>query len=154
MRRLPIVAALIGAAFAPQVAGAGKPKPPRLEIAVTQSPEPARPGDAAEVTLAVSTPEGIVLNRYPGITLRIGEAHGVEAPHGEVFVGSKKPIRDEHAFYFKTPVPIRFTLVPAAGAPPLVKVPAKLSFFYCVKKSGYCAPGHQEIEIPLRVAAD
>jgi hypothetical protein len=54
--------------------------------------------------------------------------------------------------YFTSLEPLRLRLdVQPSAAPGRHDVDAKLSYFYCVAASGYCAPGRIPIKIPLLV---
>lgn len=154
MRRIaPLIAAVL-AAFAPHSEAATKRKPPTLAIRSAQIPDPASPGKEAEVLLEISAPEGVVLNRYPGVTVKVLPGRGVAPARAEVFVGSKTPIDDPDRFYFDSPVRVRMRMRALSGPDRVRNVPAEVSFFYCVKKSGYCAPGRQSFAIPFRVAGE
>ena len=155
MRRfLPFVAMLI-AACAPQDADSAtrqdkKKKPPELQIEVSQSPEALAASERGEVRVQVSPPEGIDLNRYPGITLTIEDPAGLELGSGTAFVGSEKPIKDPDEFAFETidPLKLAVTAPPAVG-PGKHTMSGSVKFFYCRKKDGFCAPATQKVSVPV-----
>ncbi len=153
--RLPMLLALVAAlAAAPSASAAKRPVTPTLGVAVAQAPDPVRPGNSATVALTVTPPEGILLNRYPGIRLRITPSDVADASEPEVFVGSRTPIEDPDEVYFDGPVPIGVDLVTKRGAREAGRLEGQLRFFYCVKKSGFCAPGRQDVSIPIALSDD
>lgn len=150
MRARFLTATLILAACAPQVLAAGGLKAPDLKLTVTQSPDPGKPGAAVKISVAVEPPEGIKLNQYPGITLKVTPPAGLTLDSNEAFVGTKKPIDDPEQFGFKHIDPL--VLQGKVGGGGTKTLEGTLSFFYCVKASGYCAPGKMPVKIPVKVA--
>ncbi len=76
----------------------------------------------------------------------MGEAEGS--------VGNDKapPPGQMDANYFKTVDPVELTLSIDAAAPDGTHdIPAKLTYFYCVTASGFCAPKTVPVDITLRV---
>jgi hypothetical protein len=159
MRRiLPLVAILI-AACSPQTAdsatkqndGKKKNEPPEMRLEVNQSPEALAAGERGELKVQVVVPEGIALNRYPGITLSIEDAAGLELGSESAFVGVKKPIDDPDEFQFETIDPLRFDVsAPAGVGGGERKMSGTLQFFYCRKKDGFCARATQKVSVPVQ----
>jgi hypothetical protein len=151
MRRSALAAAAFAAALAPQAALALKPGPaPDMKLAVVQAPDPLKAGQAGVVRVTVQPPDGITLNRYPGITLTIEKSGGVALEKTEAFVGTKTPIEDPAEFAFKKIDPLELKVTPArAGA---TELEGTLVFTYCVKASGFCAPAKQKVKIALNAA--
>ena len=151
MRRLPLAAAALAAALAPQAALALKPGPaPEMKLAIVQAPDPLRAGQAGVVRVTVQPPEGITLNRYPGITLTIDKTGGVALAKPEAFVGTTTPIEDPAEFAFKKIDPLELRVTPSrAGS---AELEGTLVFTYCVKASGFCAPGKQKVKLALNAA--
>jgi hypothetical protein len=154
MRVLPLVLALVFAAFAPQALGLGKPeKTPEMSLEVAVKPEAeALVGGSSVVEVTVVPPEGIALNRYPGITLTIDDDARLGLADKVAFVGVKKPIKDVSKFQFETIPPLELKVAPKSRGGSERTMKGTLKFFYCVKKSGFCAPGEQKVKIPVRVA--
>ncbi len=154
MRKFWILPLMLAAAYSPHVFSARGPiKAPELKLTVTQSPDPGRPGQELEVRVAVAPPEGITLNRYPGITLKIDKAPGVALRDKEAFVGVRKPLDDPAEFPFKSIDPLKLYATPASGVGSRTTLEGTLKFFYCVKKSGYCAPGEMKVKVPVKIGA-
>jgi len=156
MRRLlPLLAVLI-AACSPQTtesAAKKKQKPPEMRIEVTQSPEALAAEESGELQVRVVPPEGIALNRYPGITLSIEDAAGLKLDSESAFVGVDKPLSDPDEFRFEKIDPLRFQVTAPGSASPASdkQMSGTLKFFYCRKKDGFCAPGTQNVSIPVKV---
>jgi hypothetical protein len=151
MRRSALAAAALAAALAPQAAQALKPGPaPDMKLAVVQAPDPLKAGQAGVVRVTVQPPDGITLNRYPGITLTIEKSGGVALEKTEAFVGTKTPIEDPSEFAFKKidPLELRATPTRAGGS----ELEGVMAFTYCVKASGFCAPAKQKVKIALNAA--
>ncbi len=141
---------------APGVAaeGSGKalPKEPaRIEVSV--SPQAARAGGEARVTVRLNPADGIKINKYPKIKLKVPGQEGLVLS-AEVAVGNAEPPPPDHieGNYFKTVDPVELTLRldPKASAGEH-KVSGLLSYFYCVAASGFCAPAKVPVTIPLLV---
>jgi hypothetical protein len=140
--------------MAPQALGAGKPKkPPEMGLEVTVAPDPATVGEKTKVSVVVVPPEGISLNRYPGITLTVLGAKGLALEADQVFVGTKEPPEDLSKNAFDEVDPLVLTLTPERRGGRSRSIDGKLKFFYCVKKSGYCAPAEQEVRIKVPVGS-
>jgi hypothetical protein len=156
MPRLPVLIAIAAAALAPHAsAAATERRPPvKLQVETSQEPSPGRLGQELEVLVRVGPPEGVELNRYPGIRLEIEDAPGFRAEERRVFLGSEKPVADPKLAYFKEIAPLRLGLVPDGAGPGTRTIRARLVYFYCVTASGFCAPGRQTLEIPVTLAAD
>jgi len=150
--RLAAAAALMACALA----AAGEPaKPPaepaKIEISVTPKIVPA--GGSAEATLRLTPIEGVTINRYPKITLTIAAQEGLVGG-AESAIGNDAPPPPEQSGgnYFDKVDPLRIEIaVDSSAKPGLHDIEAKLKYFYCVKKSGFCAPKKATVKIPLTV---
>lgn len=148
---------LVFAGAAPQ-AGEPKfdPKKPdsvNLTVKVEQSPTAVSPGQTADLAIALELPKGIQLNKYPGVTLAVDKAPGFEPIEDKPFAGSREPIEDLDDFYFETFDPLRLSVTPRAGRAGKRSIDATLSYFYCVKKSGFCAPRKQKVTLNVDVGS-
>ncbi len=153
MGRVLLALLLVAAVVSPHAWAIGKPeKTPLMKLDVAVEPSPAKPGEAATVKVSIVPPEGIALNRYPGITLRIDKADRAVLAANEAFVGSKKPIKEVSEFAFTTIDPLVLTVTPQPGGGATRQLEGELKFFYCVKASGYCAPGTQAVKLDVPVA--
>lgn len=151
MRRPALAAAALVAALAPQAALALKPGPaPEVKLAVVQAPDPLQAGQTGVLRVTVQPPEGISLNRYPGITLAVDKSGSVALEKAEAFVGTKTPIDDPAEFAFEKIDPLELKVTPArAGS---TELEGTLVFTYCVKASGFCAPAKQRVRIAVNAA--
>ena len=147
--------ALILAALAPQAASSGPAKrvAVKLQVETSQEPTPAAPGAETRVSVTVGPPKGVSLNRYPGIRLKIEEAPGLKAKDREAFVGSDEPVPDPDQAYFGESETLSLRVIPERRGGTMRTIRARLTYFYCVKESGYCAPGKQTVEIPVEVSS-
>ncbi|MBP7149758.1 MAG: hypothetical protein KBD01_19705 [Acidobacteria bacterium] len=154
MTRKILTGLALAAALAQQPLAAdpvpSKTKAPRVEVKLelSQAPDPIPVGREATVKIAVTPPRGIALNQYPGITLKLDRSDALRTASNEAFVGTHEPIEDPDKFAFRRIDPLVLKVTPTrAGA----ELSGMLTFFYCVKASGFCAPGKQEVRLPLRV---
>lgn len=136
--------------------GAGSPKPPEnpatLDVGV--DPPAVPPGAETRVTVRVTPADGIKINRYPKMKLTVAGRDGLVGP-AEVAVGNEAPPPPDRldSNYYEVVDPLELTLrVDPAAAGGEHRVPAEVRYFYCVVRSGFCAPKRASIEIPLRVA--
>jgi len=151
MRRSFLIAAALAAAAAPQPAQALKPGPaPEMKLKVTQEPDPLRLGGEGLVRVLVEPPEGITLNRYPGIKLAIEKSTGLTPGASGAFVGTTTPIDDPNEFAFKKIEPLELKVTPTRSG--TGEIEGTLTFTYCVKASGFCAPAKQKVKLPVRAA--
>jgi len=124
-------------------------EPAKIELAVA----PVSPGAEAKVTLRLSPAEGIKINRYPQIKLKVPASAGL-VDAAEVAVGNTSPPPPERieTNYYKTVDPVELNLRVDAKAPAGEhRIPGQLSYFYCVAASGFCAPAKVPVTIPLTV---
>jgi hypothetical protein len=132
---------------------AADPLAKSADIKVEISPETLHPGDSARITVWIAPLEGVKINRYPKIKLKIPALEGVvEAALTEI--GDEKPPPPDklETNYYATVDPVVLELPISATAPTGThKLDAKLNYFYCVKKSGFCAPARLSLEIDLDV---
>jgi hypothetical protein len=136
------------------VAGeASKPlaEPARIEIKL--SPESVPAGGKAEATLLLTPIDGVTINRYPKITLKIAAQEGL-AGSAESSVGddAAPPPEKSGGNYFDKVDPLRIELsISGSAKPGMYQIEGKLKYYYCVKKSGFCAPKKETVKIPLVV---
>lgn len=126
-------------------------EPARIEIAV--SPDASSPGTDAKVTLRLNPADGIKINKYPKIKLKVPGQQGLVQP-GEAAIGNADPPPPDkmETNYYKTVDPVELTLhVDSKAAAGRHEVPGQLSYFYCVAASGFCAPAKVSVAIPLTV---
>lgn len=122
-------------------------------LKILVEPTPAAAGTEARVTAQLVPNAGIKINKYPKIKLAVAEQAGLVAP-AEASVGASAPPppEDLESNYFKTidPVSLPLKLDPKA-AKGKHEIPARLTYFYCVAASGYCAPARVNVKIPVEV---
>ncbi len=124
-----------------------------VKVSVGVAPPTVAAGSEAEVTLTLTVNPGFKLNRYPKVKLVVPAVDGLVAA-GEVTSGSDAPPPPDklETNYFKSVDPLRLRLSVASSAPKgRHDVDAKLSYFYCVAASGYCAPARIPLKIPITV---
>jgi hypothetical protein len=123
-----------------------------LNISVAPSAVPA--GGEASATVSLVPKPGIKLNKYPKIKIQIPAADGLVSA-AEAAIGNAAPPAtdklDENYYHGAVdPLKVSFRLDPKA-APGKHDVAAKVSYFYCVAASGYCAPAKVSVSIPVTV---
>ena len=125
--------------------------PARIEIDV--SPDPVAAGGSAEVTVRIRPIDGVKVNRYPKIKLEVPAREGLVAEARTEIGNDTPPPPDKmDTNYFKSVDPLELTLAVDADAPGgRHAVEAKLTYFYCVLASGFCAPHRTSISIPVAV---
>jgi len=154
-----LVTSLAMVIFAVSVAGAapdGRPAASEapVKIAISVSPTAVAAGAETSVTVRLDPKSGIKLNKYPKIKLQVPAVPGlVEAAEQSMGNSGPPPADQLESNYFHGGTdPLKVTLHLDALA---VKGPhdirAKLSYFYCVAASGYCAPAKTEVTIPVTV---
>jgi hypothetical protein len=150
MRAAAVLIAL-GLALPPVEAGS-KPKVD-LDLETEIVPGSPSPGGRGELRLTLGLPAGIVLNRYPGITFTPEGTEGLVFDEEKVHVGSPKPLKNPDDFYFDELEPLVVGFTVAQGSAGTLELSGELKYFYCVKKSGYCAPGKQKVSVGVPLAA-
>src|SRR6185369_5191354 len=100
------------------------------------------PGTERLVTLRLTPAEGIHINRYPKMRLKVEQQQGL-ASAAEVAVGNDEPPppdKIEQNYYDKTVAPIELPLRldPSAGSG-AYELHGQLTYYYCVAASGFCA---------------
>jgi hypothetical protein len=141
--------------FAALLSG-GSPSVPAepVKVSIAVAPTPSVPGQDAAVTVTLQPSPGIKLNKYPKIKLVVAAAPGVVAA-AEGSIGASRPPASDQAEsnYYKgsvDPLVVNLPVDPAASSGKH-DVPGRLSYFYCVAASGYCAPAKVDVSIPITV---
>ena len=145
---VPGLAALAGASWA-------APKPPEVpaKIEVSVSPDGVAAGGTTEVTIRLSPIEGVKINRYPKIKLKIPKQPGLTAG-GSAEIGNDAPPPADKmdTNYYKTVDPVSLDLVLEAGAEKgSHELTGELKYFYCVSASGFCAPKKVSVSVPIEI---
>jgi hypothetical protein len=155
MRDFTGIAAILCLLLAVSLTGPICAKPPAksADIDIEISPKVVSPGDLARITVRIVPLDGVKINRYPKIKLKIPALEGV-LQEAQAEIGDEKPPPPDklETNYYATVDPVILELPIDASAPKGThKLDAKLNYFYCVKKSGFCAPARLSLEIALDV---
>jgi hypothetical protein len=137
-------------AFAAEASPADAP----VKLVVSVDPRAVVAGGSASATIKLIPKAGIKLNKYPKIKLQIPAAAGlIDAVEGSMGNSAPPPADNLDANYYHGEVdPLTVTFhVDAAAVPGRHEIVAKLSYFYCVAASGYCAPAKVPVAIPVTV---
>jgi len=155
MRDFTGIAAILCLFLAVLLTGPICAKPPAKSavIDIDISPKVIKPGDLARITVRIVPIEGVKINRYPKIKLKVPALEGV-LEEAQVEIGDEKPPPPDKlkTNYYETVDPVILKLPIDASAPKGThQLDAKLNYFYCVKKSGFCAPARLSLDIALDV---
>src|SRR5262245_381533 len=138
---------------ATELAAAPKPLEEPARVVVEVSPSPVAPGSEAVVTLRLEPVTGVKINRYPKIKLTVDAAPGV-VEGASAAIGNDAPpppeAMDSNYFGSIDPLELRLRVDPHATSGNHV-VEGRLSYFYCVAASGFCAPAKKPVQITLGV---
>jgi hypothetical protein len=159
-KALRVWAALAAAAYLGQAglltrgATQAKPLAEPAKLVLSVSPERLPPGSEARVTLQLQPVKGVKINRYPQIQLSVPEQAGLVG-EAKVALGDQvaPPPEKMTGNYFDPPtqsVELRLKLDPAI-VPGSHDFQGKLTYFYCVPESGFCAPVRTTVRIPVTV---
>jgi hypothetical protein len=124
-----------------------------VKVEVGTAPPSVLAGSETEITVKLSVNPGFKLNKYPRIKLAVPTVEGLVAG-GETSLGSDGPPPPDklESNYFTSVDPLRLKLaVRPSAAPGRHDIDARLSYFYCVVASGFCAPAKVALKIPLNV---
>jgi len=146
---LLVVSSAVASADTPS----GSSEPP-VKIAIAVAPQAVAAGSELAVTVRLVPRPGIKLNKYPKIKLQVPAVSGlVAAAENSLGNAAPPPANQLDANYFHGDVdPLTVTLrMDAQAAKGRHDVRAKLSYFYCVAASGYCAPAKTDVTIPVTV---
>ncbi len=125
-----------------------------MKIGVSVSPPSIAAGSDTSVTVRLDPKSGIKLNKYPKIKLQVPAVAGLVDSAEQSLGNSAPPPADQlESNYFHGGVdPLTVTLhLDAKAEKGPHEIRAKLSYFYCVAASGYCAPAKTEVTIPVTV---
>lgn len=134
-------------------ASQAKPLAEPAKLVLSVAPEGLSPGAEARVTLQLQPVKGVKINRYPQITVNVPAQAGLVGEF-KTAVGDPTPPPPEKSTgnYFSEAqsVELRLKLDPAI-APGAHDLQAKLTYFYCVPESGFCAPVRTAFSIPVKI---
>lgn len=150
-RQIVALSIAVAVASAPSgVAAAVKPPEKPAEITVDVTPNAVTPGGEAEVTLKLDPIDGVKINRYPKIKLRVPSQEGLVAETQASIGSSTPPPPDTKTNYWDRvdPLILKLTLDEAAASGNH-EIEAKLTYYFCVPASGFCAPKRVPIKIPI-----
>jgi hypothetical protein len=157
MRRWTGPTACAAIVLACVAAAPAAPAPPLTEqpatIRVQIAPESVEPGGQARVTVTLDPAEGVKVNRYPKIRLEVPARPGLLAG-GSATLGDDRPpaIDQTGGNYFDEIQPLTLALDLERGAPSgSHEIEGQLVFYYCVTKSGFCAPKKSPVKFALNV---
>jgi len=134
--------------------GSSAPLETPVKVSVSVAPQAIGAGADTVVTIKLDPKTGIKLNKYPKIKLMIPAVPGlVEKAEQSIGNPSPPPADQLDENYFHGSIdPLTVTLhLDAQAAKGQHDILGKLSYFYCVAASGYCAPAKAELKIPVTV---
>jgi hypothetical protein len=134
--------------------GGAAPSETPVKISVAVSPQTIGAGADTVVTVKLDPKTGIKLNKYPKIKLMIPAVPGlVDTAEQSIGNPGPPPADQLDTNYFHGSIdPLKITVhLDAQAAKGPHDILAKLSYFYCVAASGYCAPAKTEVKIPVMV---
>lgn len=142
----------------PVAAGGGSDaiKPPAVPASwTTDAPAAAAPGDTVTLSLTLQPKPGIKVNRYPRISWGISRDDNPVADDVKAELGSETALpfdATDADRYFSSidPIELAVRVDPNASRGDHT-LKTKLKYFYCVSKSGFCAPKKVSVEIPIRI---
>ena len=143
---------MIGAGAVLAAPNATQPANP-AKIAISVSPDVVSAGGQTEVTVKLTASSGIKINRYPKIKISVPAQDGLVA-EAEASVGndSPPPLDDPDSNYFDVVDAVTLTLdLDDSISSGSHEIEGKLTYFYCVAKSGFCAPKKTPVKISLNV---
>lgn len=153
-KRLFLTIVLLGA-MAAGISAAPSPTvtehPATLDVAI--APEALQPGDDLELILRIVPKSGIKINRYPKIRFNVAEQAGL-LEGAEATLGNDGPPPPDKmdTNYFETVDPIKLKLsLDGSAKPGRHEIEADVKYFYCVAKSGFCAPKKERVKVSLDV---
>jgi hypothetical protein len=145
---VPLLAA--GAGFASPAPSLTE-HPARIDVAV--SPGEAHAGDRVEVTLRIVPKDGVKINRYPKIRFQVDAREGlVDAAETSLGNDGPPPPDKMETNYFDRVEPLTLTLpIDDDAGTGRHEIEGQVTFFYCVTKSGFCAPKKDRVKIALNL---
>ena len=125
--------------------------PAKIKISV--SPEAVAPGGQAQVTVTLTPSSGVKINRYPKIKVSVPAQDGLVAEAGaEVGNDSPPPLDNPDSNYFDVVEPVTLNLdLDDSISSGSHEIEGKLTYFYCVAKSGFCAPKKTPVKFAVNV---
>lgn len=123
------------------------------KITISVSPEAVAPGGRAQVTVTLTPASGVKINRYPKIKVNVPAQEGLVAEAGaEVGNDSPPPLDNPDSNYFDVVEPVTLKLdLDDSISSGSHEIEGKLTYFYCVAKSGFCAPKKTPVKIAVNV---
>lgn len=161
MKARVTLAAVLLAAGTARLAGAASPAAPAsndaaepdVKVVVTAPSGALAPGARGETKVLLSPPSGVHINRYPMVKLKLEAPATIRLDAAELKQGSATPIENPEDFPFKViePLTVGFSVAPDAPAG-ATRVTGKLSFVYCIARSGYCQRTSRDVGFDVTVA--
>lgn len=148
----PAVAAILIAG--PVLAASAKPSEIDIKVLVSVPNGPIAAGGEGEAVVTLTAPSGVHINRYPPIRLTVEPNPPISFPQATLKVGldAMPKNMDENSFDTVDPIHLKFH-VERHRSDGSIPIKGKLRYTYCVKRSGFCAPGTKDISFTVPVSA-
>jgi hypothetical protein len=134
--------------IAPVIAPAAQPK--HFDLTATFEAKAVRQGLVA-VTFHANDPD-VVVNEEPGPRLALDPAQTVLVDKQPPPAHAAPAPDPDKAKYLDLSLPVVFPVALSSSAASGVQdVKAKVTYFYCSKREGWCRKGTTEVEVPVKV---
>lgn len=121
-------------------------------VKVHSKPRELKPGESGVITVKIETAKGIKLTKYPQTSVTLSGDEGLTFEKNVMKLGQDKMPEDIKKNLLNKIQPMEFKFkVDKNVDKKMLKVTANISYFYCVSKSGFCAPGTKNIDFQIPV---
>ncbi len=121
-------------------------------VQLYSKPREVKLGDSGVITVTIETAKGIKLTKYPQTSITLSGDKELTFEENTIKLGQDKMPENLMKNFLDKIQPMAFKFkVDKNVDKKMLKVSANISYFYCVAKSGFCAPGVKKIDLLIPV---
>jgi hypothetical protein len=132
--------------------GSIKKEDDTIHVKLHFQPREVRPGDSGFIKVEIEPAKGIKLTKYPQTSVTLSGDEEIIFEKNVLKLGQEKLPKDIKKNFLEKIDLLEFKFkVEETVEKSMLNVKANISYFYCVSRSGFCAPGTKNIEFQIPV---
>ncbi len=132
--------------------GSIKNEDDNIRVKLHFNPREVKPGDSGFIKVEIKPAKGIKLTKYPQTSVTLSGDEEIIFEKNVLKLGQNKLPEDIKRNFLEEIDLLEFKFkVDENVEKSMLNVKANISYFYCVSRSGFCAPGTKNIELQIPV---
>ncbi len=123
-----------------------------IRIKLHSQPQKVKPGDSGIIKVEIKPAKGIKLTKYPQTSITLSGDEELLFEKNVIKLGQAEMPKNIKRNFLDKIQPLEFKFkVDKDVEKSVLNIKANISYFYCVSRSGFCAPGTKTIELQIPV---